>query len=178
MLHFLVLGTGTVFRIRFRFRFQSLQMNTVPTGSGSGSATQVRALVKLLGWSPVEALQFQSTTQSHWSSGSTICFLSRGSAVRVLGMQKLTMEPGFSCQRCLATATLLTKISLFFFFQFTPFSDCCHLAIFSPLLTWAGVPSPGREAYFSTYTICRYAYRWLQVLHFLPFSCLSPTIEY
>ncbi len=39
MLHFLVLGTGTVFRIRFRFRFKSLQMNTVPTGSGSGSAT-------------------------------------------------------------------------------------------------------------------------------------------
>ncbi len=34
---------------------------------------------------------------SHWSSGSTIFFLSRGSAVHVPGMQKLTMEPGFSC---------------------------------------------------------------------------------
>ncbi len=37
-----------------------------------------RAPVKLLGGSHVEALQFHSNTQSHWSSGSTVCFLSRG----------------------------------------------------------------------------------------------------
>jgi hypothetical protein len=45
----------------------------------------------------VEALQFHSTTQSHWSSGSTVCFPSRGSAVCVPGMHKLAMELGFSC---------------------------------------------------------------------------------
>jgi hypothetical protein len=47
--------------------------------------------------SPVEALKFHSNTQSHWSSGPTVCLLSRGSAVCILGMHKLTMEPGFSC---------------------------------------------------------------------------------
>jgi hypothetical protein len=36
LLHFLVPGTGTVFRIRFRFRCRIPQINTVPTGSGSG----------------------------------------------------------------------------------------------------------------------------------------------
>ncbi len=42
----------------------------------------VRAPVKLLGGSPVEALQFHSTTQSHpLSSGWTVCFPSRGSMV-------------------------------------------------------------------------------------------------
>jgi hypothetical protein len=62
-------------------------------------ATQwpVRAPVKLLGGSPVEALQFHSNTQSHWSLGSTLCFPSRGSVVRILGMHKHIMEPGFSC---------------------------------------------------------------------------------
>ncbi len=47
--------------------------------------------------SPAEALQFHSNTQSHWFSGSTISFLSRGSTVCVPGMHKLTMELGFSC---------------------------------------------------------------------------------
>ncbi len=64
----------------------------------------------------MEALQFYSTTQSHWCSGSTICFLSRGSAVRVPGMHKLTMEPGFSYQHCLATLVtpmwLITGLAL------------------------------------------------------------------
>jgi hypothetical protein len=49
------------------------------------------------GGGPVEALQLHTTTQSHWSSGSTICFSSRGSALRVLGIHKFTMELGFSC---------------------------------------------------------------------------------
>ncbi len=35
------------------------------------------------------ALQFHFNTQSHWSSGSTICFPSRGSVVRVPGMHIL-----------------------------------------------------------------------------------------
>jgi hypothetical protein len=56
----------------------------------------------------VEVLQFHSTTQSHWSSGSTICFLSWGSAVRFQGMHKLTMERGSSCQHCLAVLDTLT----------------------------------------------------------------------
>ncbi len=38
----------------------------------------IKALVKLLGRSPVEALQFHTTSQSHWSSGSIVCFLFRG----------------------------------------------------------------------------------------------------
>ncbi len=42
-------------------------------------------------------------TQSHQSSGSTVCFPSRGSAIRILGMHKFRMELGFSCQCCLAT---------------------------------------------------------------------------
>jgi hypothetical protein len=45
-------------------------------------------------WRPCN---FTPTTQSHWSSGSTVSFLSRGSVVCVLGIHKLTMEPGFSC---------------------------------------------------------------------------------
>ncbi len=35
----------------------------------------------------MEALQFHSNTQSHWSSGWNFCFLPRGAAVHVLGMQ-------------------------------------------------------------------------------------------
>ncbi len=51
-------------------------------------ATQwlVRALVKLLGGSPVGALQFHSKKQSHWSSGSIVCFPTQGAAVRALGV--------------------------------------------------------------------------------------------
>ncbi len=45
MLNFLVLGTGTVFRIRFRC--QSPQIITVPTGSGSGSTTTLLILKEL-----------------------------------------------------------------------------------------------------------------------------------
>ncbi len=56
----------------------------------------------------MNALQFHSNTHSHWSSGSTVCFPSRGSAVRIPGMPKLTMEPGFSCYRCLATLVTST----------------------------------------------------------------------
>ncbi len=41
LLHFLVPGTGTVFRIWFRFRCRSPQMNTVPTGSGSETLQKV-----------------------------------------------------------------------------------------------------------------------------------------
>ncbi len=44
----------------------------------------------------VEALQFHTITQSHWSSRSTVCFPSRGSAVHVPGTHKLAMEPVFS----------------------------------------------------------------------------------
>ncbi len=67
LLHFLVPGTGTVFRIRFRCR--SPQMITVPTGSGSssGSATLhfsstlviavprgwIRIRIEILGWIPI-----------------------------------------------------------------------------------------------------------------------------
>ncbi len=55
-------------------------------------ATQwrVRAPVTLLRGSPVEALQFHSNTQSHWSSGSTVCFPPKGSAVRILEMHPLS----------------------------------------------------------------------------------------
>ncbi len=35
----------------------------------------------------MEALQLHSNTQSHWSSGSTTCFLPRGEVIRVPGMQ-------------------------------------------------------------------------------------------
>ncbi len=51
----------------------------------------------------VEALQFHSNTQSHWSSESTVYFPSKVSAVRVLEMHKFTMKPGFSSWRCLDT---------------------------------------------------------------------------
>jgi hypothetical protein len=37
-------------------------------------------------WLTVEAPQIHSNTQSHWSSESTVCFLSGGSAVHVPGM--------------------------------------------------------------------------------------------
>ncbi len=55
-------------------------------------ATQwpVRAPFKLLRGSPIEAPQFHSNTQSHWSSESTICFPPSGSAVRTLGMHPLS----------------------------------------------------------------------------------------
>ncbi len=46
----------------------------------------VRALVKLLGGNPVEALQLHCNTQSHWSSWSTVCFPPKGAAVCLLGM--------------------------------------------------------------------------------------------
>jgi hypothetical protein len=55
------------------------------------------APVKLLEGCSVEILQFHSNTQYRWSHGSTVCFLSRGSAGHVPGMHKLTREPGFSC---------------------------------------------------------------------------------
>jgi hypothetical protein len=43
----------------------------------------------------VEALQLHSNTQSHWSSGSTVCFLSRGADSLCPGdAPTLTMEPG------------------------------------------------------------------------------------
>jgi hypothetical protein len=42
----------------------------------------------------VEALQFHSNTQFHWSIGSIFYFLTRVSAVRGTGMHKLAMEPG------------------------------------------------------------------------------------
>ncbi len=44
----------------------------------------------LLGGSPMELLHSDTTTQSRWSSGSTVRFLSRGSAVRVPGMHPLS----------------------------------------------------------------------------------------
>jgi hypothetical protein len=34
----------------------------------------------------MEALQFNSITKSHWSSGSIVCFWLKGAAVRVPGM--------------------------------------------------------------------------------------------
>ncbi len=39
----------------------------------------------------LNALQLRSITQSHWSSELTVCFPSRGSAVRVPGMHEITM---------------------------------------------------------------------------------------
>jgi hypothetical protein len=55
-------------------------------------ATQwpVRAPVKLLGGRPVKSLQFYYNTQSHWSSGSTICSPSRVSPVRIPEMYPLS----------------------------------------------------------------------------------------
>ncbi len=56
----------------------------------------------------VEALQLHSDTQSHWSSGSTVCLLPRGSAVHIQGIHPhvqqwnwvlLTMI-GPLCSRC------------------------------------------------------------------------------
>jgi hypothetical protein len=34
----------------------------------------------------VELLNFHTTTQSHWSSRTTVCFLPRGAAIRTLGV--------------------------------------------------------------------------------------------
>ncbi len=58
-------------------------VEVVPTGGGEEKKNGI-----------VEALQFHSTAQSHWS---TVCFPSNGSVLCILGMHKLTMEPGFSC---------------------------------------------------------------------------------
>jgi hypothetical protein len=44
----------------------------------------------------VEALQLHSNTQSHWSSGSTICSPLRGAAHRVSDAPTLTIERGSS----------------------------------------------------------------------------------
>ncbi len=41
--------------------------------------------VKLLGGIPVEALQLHSNTQSHWSSGSTVCFPPMGQRFMAFG---------------------------------------------------------------------------------------------
>jgi hypothetical protein len=43
----------------------------------------------------VEALQFKTTTQSHWSRGSTVCFPSRGSAFRIPGDAQVHNGTGF-----------------------------------------------------------------------------------
>ncbi len=48
------------------------------------------------GGSPMEALQLQVYTQSHWSSGSTVCFPLRGAAVCILGKHQHN-RTGFSC---------------------------------------------------------------------------------
>ncbi len=50
----------------------------------------------------VEALQFHSNTQSHWSSGPSICFPCRGSTIRVPGCTNSQWNQGgggkgFSC---------------------------------------------------------------------------------
>ncbi len=42
------------------------------------------------GGSPMEALQFHSITQPHWSNRSTVCFPSMGSTVRIPGMHPLS----------------------------------------------------------------------------------------
>ncbi len=42
----------------------------------------------------LEALQLHYNKQSHWSSGSTICFLPRGSSSHAGDAPTLTMEPG------------------------------------------------------------------------------------
>ncbi len=39
----------------------------------------------------VEALQLYSNTQSHWSSGSTVCFPPSRAAVRVPGMHRVLL---------------------------------------------------------------------------------------
>ncbi len=52
---------------------------------------QLRMVLKFNCGGPAISLQ-HSNTQSHWSSSSTACFPSRGSAVCVPGMHKLTME--------------------------------------------------------------------------------------
>jgi hypothetical protein len=72
--------------------------------------SRIRALVKLLGGNPVEAQQFHTTTQSHWSSGSTVCFRLGGQqfasqrfasqwfASQWLASQQFTSQP-FASQR-------------------------------------------------------------------------------
>jgi hypothetical protein len=79
------------------------QFHSIPSESSSSShhsdllEPQSSCLGGGGGGRPMEALQCHSNTQSHRFIESTVCSLSRGSAVRVLGMHELTMEPGFSC---------------------------------------------------------------------------------
>jgi hypothetical protein len=54
----------------------------------------VKSSGQIAGGSPVEALHLHSNTQSHWSSGSTVCFPPRGQRSRSRDASTLTMEPG------------------------------------------------------------------------------------
>jgi hypothetical protein len=77
---------------------------TMDKGTGGGGVPNVSwkwflAKCRSLFWGVfaiVEALQFSHhCTQSHWSSWSTICFPSRGSAVHVPGMHPLSQGNRF-----------------------------------------------------------------------------------
>ncbi len=71
------------------------QFHSAPCWSSSSLLSdQLNPLVKLLGDSPVEALQLHSNTHSHWSSWSTFCFPPRGAAGHRSGdAVTLTKEP-------------------------------------------------------------------------------------
>jgi hypothetical protein len=51
----------------------------------------------------VELLYSHTTTQSHWSSGSTVCFPPKGGSSWRPGDAPPLLELGFSYLRCLAT---------------------------------------------------------------------------
>ncbi len=99
----------------------------------------------------VEALHLHSNTQSHWSSGSTVCFLPRGPAFPVKGMHPqllrnwdllLVMSRYIGCPRCDPWSP--AAISLFARnLAMTLASDCLSHAFPSSILLLAGPPPPG-----------------------------------
>ncbi len=68
----------------------------------------------------VEALQFHSNTQSHWSSGSTICFPCRGSRVPVCTSSQWNRGGGFllMLSRYIGDPHMIPSLAL------QPFSGC------------------------------------------------------
>jgi hypothetical protein len=69
----------------------------------------------------VEVLQLHSYTQSHWSSGSTICFLPRGAVVHVLGM-----HPHLQWNQVLllAMSPFIDDLDVIWSVASSPFSGC------------------------------------------------------
>ncbi len=77
------------------------------------------------GWgSLVELLHSHTTTQSHWSSGSTVCFPPRGAVLHVPGM-----HPHFWHWDSPLSVVLVQTI-IFFWFQAQPFYSCLSNAAF------------------------------------------------